>query len=63
MVDTIITVTQRNNTLAHRLYKLKAQLLGQKKLAYHERNVPITLQGKEKTYKFDEAVSIVDNVL
>jgi len=57
-IDTLIEAVEEYHHLSQRLYSLKAKLLWQKKLAYHERNVPIIL-GEEKEYSWDEAVSIV----
>lgn len=40
VVDAMLKVVEDNYEIAHRYYRLKAKVLGQEKLAYHERNVP-----------------------
>lgn len=60
MVDTLIeSVTHRNN-LARDYYGLKAKLMGQDRLAYHERNVEY---GEiEVTYSYADAITLIDKV-
>lgn len=61
IVDTLIQTVSENNSIAHDFYKLKAQLFGQDKLAYNERNVPY---GQiEKKYIFEDSVTLVHKVL
>lgn len=60
VVDTLLNAVEKRFTLAHEFYKLKAQLLGKEKLAYHERNVPI--HAHEKEYTFEQSVSLVERV-
>lgn len=60
-VDTLIDTVASRFDLAHRFYRLKAKLLGKKKLAYHERNLAI---GKlDTTYDYDDAVALVKKVV
>lgn len=60
VVDAMIAVVSGNNEIPKRYYKLKAKLLKQKKLAYHERLAPI---GKvNKRYPFEDGVGLVDRV-
>jgi len=60
VVDTLVEAVSNRFDISTRFYKLKAKLLKVKKLAYHERNVEY---GKsDKTYVFDDAVSIVKKV-
>jgi len=60
VVDTLIKTASAHNDLAKRFYALKAKLLGVKKLAYHERNVPYGRVDKEYTYA--DALAIVEKV-
>ena len=52
------TVTEHFN-IPQRYYKYKANQLGQRKIKYYERNVP--LGNVDLEYKYDEAMSIVKN--
>lgn len=61
VVDALLEAVSGQFKIAERFYKLKAKLLGQKKLAYHERNVPIGKIDKELTYP--KAISLVQKVL
>jgi oligoendopeptidase F len=61
VVDTVLEAVSSRNDLAKRYYRLKAKLLGQPKLAYHERGVEY---GKvEKEYSLEEASGLVDEVM
>ena len=55
-VDALRTSVIKNFEISNEFYKLKSQLMGQKKLAYHERNVPYI--SKEKNYTFQEAYDL-----
>ncbi len=56
-IENLVTLVTKNFPISHRFYKLHAQLLGEKKLNYADRNVPI---GEiKKTYPFDISVEIV----
>ncbi len=60
VVDTLTEAVAGRFDISQRFYALKAKLLGQDKLAYHERNVPY---GKvEKVYRFPEAAALVYDV-
>jgi oligoendopeptidase F len=59
-VDTLIKTVSSNYRIAHDFYKLKAKLLKQPKLAYHERNVPYSKI--EKEYSYEEATDLVRKV-
>lgn len=60
VVDTVVKTVVNRFDLSRRYYHLKAQLLGVKKLAYHERNVEY---GKiEKKYSYPEAIALVQKV-
>lgn len=59
-IDTLLDTVTARNDIAHDFYKLKAELLGVEKLAYHERNVE--LAKTEKEYPYDEACTLVDKV-
>lgn len=41
VVDTMVDVVTKNFSLSQQYYKKKAKLLNQKKLGYHEKNVPL----------------------
>lgn len=60
MIDTLLETVAKRNAISHRFYKLKAKLLGVKKLAYHERNVEYL--SEEKPFSFQESVDFVSDV-
>ncbi len=60
VVDTLIRTVSKRYAIAHRYYKLKARVLGLKKLAYHERNV--SYKTVDKPYSFDDGVKLVSKV-
>lgn len=60
VVDTLVEAVTGRFDISRRFYRLKAQLLGQKTLAYHERNVPFG--SVEKHYSWPEAVELVREV-
>jgi len=60
IVDIMLAEVSGKNSIANRFYALKAKLLGQKKLAYHERTVPIGQADKEISY--GESVALVKKV-
>ncbi|HRY59852.1 MAG TPA: M3 family oligoendopeptidase [Patescibacteria group bacterium] len=61
VVDVLIETIERRFDISKRFYKLKAKLLGVKKLKYHERNVPI---GElDKKYSISEAIELNYKVL
>ncbi|MCX6713399.1 MAG: M3 family oligoendopeptidase [Candidatus Vogelbacteria bacterium] len=59
-VDALLSAVEKNFSLPARFYKLKAKLLGQPHLAYHERNVPVGKIDKEIAYP--AAVTLVRQV-
>lgn len=61
IVDTMTDVVTKNFNLSKSYYKLKSQLLKTKKLAYHERNVPIGEITSEHNYA--TSVQLVENAL
>lgn len=60
VVDTMLEAVEKRFDLAQRFYKLKAKLLGLKKLAYHERNIPIG--NVDKTYSYENSSALVSRV-
>lgn len=58
VVDTLVKVVTENFNISKEYYKRKAELLGLKKLGYHERNIP--LPGAKKTYTYEEAYALVE---
>lgn len=61
LVDGLIKAVSKRFDLSKKYYKLKANLLGVKKLQYHERNVHYGNTKKEYTY--EESVNMVYGVL
>ncbi|MBI2448505.1 M3 family oligoendopeptidase [Candidatus Microgenomates bacterium] len=57
-IDTLIDTVSADFPVVHRFYRLKADLLGLPRLAYHERN--LDYGNLDKNYLFDEAVDLVD---
>ncbi len=56
-VDAMLAAVEKAFPLARRFYTLKAKALGLKRLAYHERNVPV---GKmASNYPYESAVALV----
>ncbi len=60
-VDALLKAVQANFKVAQRYYKLKAKLLGVKKLKYYERNVPIG--NTTTTYPWPAATKLVEQSL
>jgi oligoendopeptidase F len=59
VVDALVRVVTENFDISRKYYTLKAKLLGQKQLGYHERNVPI---GKlNNAYDFDTSIKLVED--
>lgn len=61
VVDVLLKAVSDRFNISKRYYKLKARLMGVKKLEYHERNVEY---GKiNKKFSYDDSVNLVFNVL
>lgn len=61
IVDALVATVSKRFETAHKFFALKAKLLGQKKLAYHERGVQFgDLAGE---YSFEDAVTLVRKAL
>lgn len=60
-VNTLIKAVTKKFYIANKYYKLKSQLLGLKKLQYHERNVPYG--NIEEKYDYEKSLDIVFKVL
>ena len=61
VVEAMLSAVEKRNDIAQRFYKVKAKLLKQKNLAYHERNVEIgNLDGTK--YSWKESVNLVERV-
>lgn len=55
VVDALLQAVTDSNQIAHRFYALKARLLRQQTLSYHERNVPVRLTDEPSpTYTFEQ---------
>ncbi len=59
-VDCLIDIVSSKNYVANEYYRLKALLLGKRKLDYQERNVPI--QNLENKYTYPKALAITKKV-
>lgn len=60
VVDSLLKAVSDRNDIPNTFYALKAKLLGQKQLAYHERGVPYGTV--EKKYKYEESLELVGSV-
>ncbi len=60
IVDTLVDTVTKHFGISKRYYKRKAELMGQRKLGYSERNVP--LEGKQKEYSYEESVKLVQKI-
>lgn len=59
VVDALLTSVQSSyKDLSHRYYKMKAKWMGQKKLAYWDRNAPLPFS-EDTTYKYKDAQALV----
>lgn len=61
IVDVLISTVSDNFELSRRFYKLKAGILGKKKLKYHERNLHI--DETDTKFPFSTGVELLRNVL
>lgn len=57
VVDTLVQTVTENFHISRAYFKRKAELVGLKKLAYHERNVPLI--GASMKYEYFEAIALV----
>lgn len=60
VVDALLHAVAKRNAIAQRFYKLKAKTLKVKQLAYHERNIEVSLE--EKKFDFQESADFVHEV-
>lgn len=60
IVYPLIQAVQAYNHIAQDFYRLKAQLLGKEKLAYHERNVPVS--EVDLKYTYEQGVELTQKV-
>ncbi len=60
VVDALVEAVSSQNHLPARFYKLKAQLMGKERLAYHERNVEYGQLNQ--SYPFEEGLALVGRV-
>ncbi len=61
VVDALVGTVADQFSLAQDFYRLKADLLSQKQLAYHERNLPVG--SRDQRYSWDQAATMVEDVL
>lgn len=60
LVDSLLASINKNLDISKKFYKLKAELIGQKKLEYHERRVAY---GKiDKEYSYESSVKIIKEI-
>ncbi len=63
VVDALLQAVSETNDIARDFYALKARLLGLDQLAYHERNLAVSLTDKpEPTYDYEQGATIVRDV-
>lgn len=63
VVDVLVSTVEQRFDVARRFYALKAQMLGVKRLKYHERNIPVIVKSSgEKRYSFDEGARLILSV-
>ncbi len=60
VVDTLLETISSHFDISQRYYKIKAKMLSQNKLRYHERNIPVT--SEQQIYDFPESISLVKKV-
>lgn len=64
VVDALLQAVNQSNDIAHDFYALKTRLLGHERLAYHERNMMVSLTDTpQPTYSYEQAVDMVQHVL
>ncbi len=61
IVDTLAETVTRYFSISREFYTLKAKLMGQEKLHYHERVAPTFKSRKEKEYSYEDSISIVED--
>ncbi len=62
IVDTLAESVQSYFSVSRDFYKLKAQLMGQEKLHYHERMAPVFKEKNKQVYSYEQAVELVGKV-
>ncbi len=62
-LDALVGAVTDAFSLSRDFYKLKAKLMGQEKLHYHERVAPVFKTRKGEVYPYEKAVEIVGNAL
>lgn len=60
IVDTVVKVVTKNFQISRGYYRKKAKLLNQKKLAYHERNIP--LKSVDMNIPYEKSIEIVKQI-
>ncbi len=63
IVDALVHAVSKTYAISHRYYRLKAKLMHVQRLAYHERNVPLSFVTTRTTYSFEETMDIIKRVL
>ena len=66
VVDAMLDAVESRFDIAQRFYKLKAKMLGVKKLKYHERNIPVETKNekrKTKNYGWQRSIALVQQVM
>lgn len=60
VVDAMLEAVAKSFAISQRYYKLKAEVLGVKKLKYHERNVELSVANKN--YSYEDSVKLIEKV-
>lgn len=60
VVDAMLEAVAKSFIISQRYYKLKAEVLGVKKLKYHERNVELSVANKN--YSYEDSVKLIEKV-
>ncbi len=60
VVDAMLEAVTKSFTISQRFYKLKAEVLGVKKLKYYERNVDLAHANKD--YSYEDSVKLIQKV-
>lgn len=63
IINTLLNTCKENILIFHKYFKLKAKMLGMKKLTRYHLYAPLVINTKVKKYTYEQAVNLVLNVL
>ena len=63
IINTLLITCKENILIFHKYFKLKAKMLGMKKLTRYHLYAPLVINTKVKKYTYEQAVNLVLNVL